>query len=371
MLHGEYTLLMRTGRTSCSRPRKSSVPGINIQQMPKLPEFRALFVADPGFTLFIGDFAAAELRTLAAVCQAKFGSSKLGIVFTDSGDGDPHAFTAAAIQGMTLETFHKLRETEPQRYKENRQQAKPINFGVPGGMGAQRLMESALTDYGVKFALDEAKQFRDKLINDVYPELNDRDGYLADPTMATLARNLGVTEREVWDVFDPSGKRNPIAARGVAKVIHGTSTASSYYQAKVWDGLCRLLRTVLDPNPEVGELVASGQGGQQLHNLLYRQNVATLTGRLRAGVSYCDSKNTPFQSLCADGAKLALWGLLYAGFDVYAFVHDEILVQLPVSNATKDATKVDAIMVKAMADVMGHGIPAKCDWLVADCWKKP
>ena len=68
---------------------------------------------------------------------------------------------------------------------------------------------------------------------------------------------------------------------------------------------------------------------------------------------------------------LALWKLVYAGFDVYAFIHDEILVQLPVSSGEADARKVKAIMEDAMAEVMGHGIPAECDCHVVDCWKKP
>jgi hypothetical protein len=369
VLHGEYTLLKRTGRTSCSKPRNSAVPGINVQQMPKLPEFRALFVSDPGCSLFVGDFAAAELRTLAAVCRARFGYSKLGDVIVEG--TDPHAFTAAAIQGMTLGEFQELNQADPKRYKDGRQQSKPINFGVPGGMGAQSLMEYALANYRVALTLEEAKQFRHKLINDVYPELNDRDGYLADGSMATLARNLGVTEREVWEVFDRSGQRNPLAARGVANVIRGTSTASAYYQDRAWEGLYCLAKTVRGLDPEVAELITGEKGGQRLHDLLYRQSVATLTGRLRAGVGYTESKNTPFQSLCADGAKLALWDLLFAGYDVYAFIHDEILVQIPAAGAEEHAARVDAIMVRAMEEVMGHGIPAKCHRLVSDCWKKP
>ena len=99
--------------------------------------------------------------------------------------------------------------------------------------------------------------------------------------------------------------------------------------------------------------------------------VWALTGRLRAGVTYTDSKNTPFQSLCADGGKLALWRLLYAGFDVYAFIHDETLVQLPADGAGEEAGKVKEIKVKAMEEVRGHGIPADCDWVVADWWTKP
>jgi hypothetical protein len=96
-----------------------------------------------------------------------------------------------------------------------------------------------------------------------------------------------------------------------------------------------------------------------------------LTGRLRAPVGYTDSKNTPFQSLCSDGGKLALWNLLYAGFDLYAFIHDEILVQLPASTAGNDAKQIERIMVKSMEDVMGHNVPAGCDYFIADSWRKP
>jgi hypothetical protein len=369
VLHGEYALLKRTGRTACSKPRHAALPGLNVQQLPKLEAFRALFVAERGHKLFVGDYAAAELRTLAAVCKARFGRSKLGDVIAQG--LDPHAFTAATIQGLSLEEFQQFQETDPQRYQEGRKRSKPINFGVPGGMGAQALMDYALANYGVTLTLEEAQTFRHQLITDVYPELNDTDGYLADASMATLARNLGVTEREAWEVFDSSGQRNPIAAKGVTKVIRGTSQASDYYQAKVWDGLGRLLGTVAAPDPEVVERIGREQGGERLYQLLYRQRAATLTGRLRAGVGYTDSKNTPFQSLCADGAKLALWKLLYAGYDTYAFVHDETLVQVPAAQAEEHAQRIVAIKVQAMEEVMDHGIPAACEWKVADCWIKP
>jgi hypothetical protein len=369
VMHGEYTLLKRTGRTSCSRPRDEQIPGMNIQQMPKLPEFRALFVPDPGHKLFVGDFVAAELRTLAAVCRAKFGTSNLGDVITKN--VDPHAFTAAAIQGMTIDEFQELKITDSSRYKQGRTRSKPINFGVPGGMGARSLMEYARAEYGVTFTLEEAQQFRKTLIEEVYPELNSATGYLADNSMETLASNLGVTEREVWEVVDRSGERSPIAARGVTNVIRGKSTASMHYQERVWNGLSRLLRTVPDPNPEIDDLIHRKQGGPRLDNLLCRQIAATLTGRLRSGVGYTDSKNTPFQSLCADGGKLALWNLLYAEYDIYAFVHDEVLVQLPEKEAEQAAKNVAQIMEDSMEAVMGQQIPAQCEYGVSDHWAKP
>jgi hypothetical protein len=366
VLHGEYGLLTRTGRTSCSQPRSAEVPGLNVQQMPRLAEFRELFESEEGHRLFVGDFAAAELRTLAAVCRARYGFSKLGDVI--DGGTDPHAFTAAVILGMPLADFLALKKTDPERFKRFRQASKALNFGIPGGLGARALVAYARAKYCATLTLEEAEQFRQKVIHEIYPELA---LYLADNSMALLARNLGVREREAWELFDRSGRNNPIAARGVAKVIAGTSTASAYYQTSVWDGLYRLAKTARDLNPEVVARIAREEGGQSLHARLYHQCVATLTGRIRAGVGYTDGRNTPFQSLCADGAKLALWNLLYAGYDVYAFVHDETLVQVPAQGAEEHGRRIRDIKVRAMEEVMGHGVPAECDWVVADCWTKP
>ena len=57
--------------------------------------------------------------------------------------------------------------------------------------------------------------------------------------------------------------------------------------------------------------------------------MTTLTGRVRGRVGFTQARNTPFQGLAADGAKLALWALIRAGYRVVAFIHDEIIVELP------------------------------------------
>jgi hypothetical protein len=65
VLHGEYNLLMRTGRTSCAAPRSEKLPGLNLQQVPREPEFRAIFVADPGCRLLTSDYAGAGTPVVA------------------------------------------------------------------------------------------------------------------------------------------------------------------------------------------------------------------------------------------------------------------------------------------------------------------
>jgi hypothetical protein len=69
------------------------------------------------------------LRTLAAVCQARYGHSRPGEVI--AAGIDPHAHTAAAIQGLSQEDFLQLKAADARRFEEARQAAKGLNFGIP------------------------------------------------------------------------------------------------------------------------------------------------------------------------------------------------------------------------------------------------
>jgi len=79
--------------------------------------------------------------------------------------------------------------------------------------------------------------------------------------------------------------------------------------------------------------------------------VMTATGRVRGNCNFCAAKNTPFQGLAADGAKLALFYLHEAGFKIVGFVHDEIITEVPVELAEKMLAKQEEIMVQSMYKV--------------------
>jgi DNA polymerase I-like protein with 3'-5' exonuclease and polymerase domains len=81
--------------------------------------------------------------------------------------------------------------------------------------------------------------------------------------------------------------------------------------------------------------------------------VFTLTGRLRAAAGFTARRNTVFQGLTSDGAKLALWRVWRAGFRVVNFVHDELLVEVPAgSDLTAHAGRVQTLMVEGMRAVL-------------------
>lgn len=111
-VYARYNLLMRTGRTSAGkhtgRTGQDAVPSVNVQQIPRDPRVRSLFVADPGCELFVCDYAYIELRTLAAACRGRFGRSALGDVIgrhAREGGADPHEVMAAALAKMPVEEF--------------------------------------------------------------------------------------------------------------------------------------------------------------------------------------------------------------------------------------------------------------------------
>ena len=81
-------------------------------------------------------------------------------------------------------------------------------------------------------------------------------------------------------------------------------------------------------------------------------SVETLTGRIRANTTYCAEKNTPFQGLAADGAKIALYNLMDAGFTIVGFVHDEIITEVPENALEEMRILQEQIMIDSMSIVV-------------------
>jgi DNA polymerase I-like protein with 3'-5' exonuclease and polymerase domains len=349
-IHPRYQTLVRTGRTSCSGP--------NIQQLPRDGGFREVVIASPGTVLLIADYSAIELRTLAAVCETRYRSSKLADVLRDG--IDPHAYTAAMFAGQSLAEFDQM--AKPDR-KQLRQRAKALNFGIPGGLGVRSLVEYARQTYGVELAAEEAEQFRDRLISDVYPELSH---YLAEDNREVLAWNLRANETVVKEYLTES------MAGASRRIVRGETTrrTGEPYSQDFLDRVWMVLKD-LNRNPDLDQLLMSRRAGDEAEQHLFWAPAETLTGRIRGSVSYSQARNTPFQGLAADGAKLALWMLLRAGYRITAFVHDEVVIELPVSlDYASEARSVERILCDAMTDTLQSDIPVTVEYSVARRWYK-
>ena len=135
-LHPHYGQLSAySGRMSCWNP--------NIQQIPREHAFRACFTAPPGRLLLIADYSQIELRVAAQISR-----DQRMLAAYQQGE-DLHALTASILTGKPV---HQVT-------KEERQAAKPVNFGLIFGMGPRGLKESAELTYGVEMTLDQAGDF--------------------------------------------------------------------------------------------------------------------------------------------------------------------------------------------------------------------
>jgi DNA polymerase I-like protein with 3'-5' exonuclease and polymerase domains len=303
------------------------------------------------------DYSALELRTLAAVCRQRYGFSKLADVI--KAGIDPHSYTAAMFAGVELEQFNTL----PNR-KQLRQQAKAVNFGLPGGLGAAALASYAKHSYGVSMTLDQATQFRTMLTENIYPEIG---LYLSDDPAVALAATLQadvVQVRATWNQARQFGMLRKVT-EGNNNKADGTAYSDAVV-SKVWNQLAALNR-----NPQLVQAISDRDTtpNSPLRKLLHSP-VATSTGRIRGAVTFTAARNTPFSGLAADGAKLAMWQLMLAGHRVVAFVHDEFVIELPKNaDHTSQARQIEHICCDAMQQLVGD-IPIACEYSLADRWYK-
>jgi hypothetical protein len=144
-----------------------------------------------------------------------------------------------------------------------------------------------------------------------------------------------------------------------------------YSQACI-DGVWSLVKR-LNTNQTIATLfndpfLDKSPDNEVLYLALFGSPVCTLTGRVRHLVKFTQSRNTPFSGLAADGAKLALWNLTMVGYKLVAFIHDEIVVELPeTSDLEKERKVIEHIICESMKVVTGT-IPIACTTKVGRTW---
>jgi hypothetical protein len=371
-MYADYRVLKVTGRTSCT----GKGGGVNIQSWDRAADMRSLYIAPAGSALVIADYSAIELRTLASVCLDRFGTSKLAEVFRKK--IDPHAYTAAMFTGMDPLAFMKMKKSNPDKYKKDRQNAKPINFGVPGGLGPVRLAGYAHAEYGVDITVEQAAELRTKLITVVYPELAK---YLRDTTPWVLGRNLHLGDNpdlaagKVSDCFQPPFPGYWYAVQKIVGFEQAQNMNNENYTERFKQGIWTKLKK-LNRNPDLRSYLEKGKPNPMLRRLLFGDTVTTRTGRIRAGVDYGEARNTPFQGAAADGSKVAMWEVFIneemkrLGFGMVAFIHDEIVMEGPEDKAEEALKLLSQIMIAAMESVVEHNIPIEVEGKVSKVWCK-
>lgn len=149
-IHPRYDSIKNTCRTSCKNP--------NIQKLPRSGDIRSFFIADKDEHLISADYSAIELATLSQHCYTTYKQSKMREVINSG--VDLHKYMASKMTGKDIKDITKI----------ERQGAKALNFGLPGGLGSDTFVEYAKTTYGVEFTKKEAIQLKQTWI-DTFPEM--------------------------------------------------------------------------------------------------------------------------------------------------------------------------------------------------------
>lgn len=299
----------RTGRTSCRSP--------NIQNIPKRKRsIRSIFKAPPGHVVIEADFKAAELIALAEVFRAAYGGSSLERDLR-SGE-DVHVATAKRLFPDRVPT------------PADRQAAKAVNFGLPGGLGVIKLRVYARKSFGLDLTETEIRALKQRALS-ASPELR---RYLSGDHVSFLARaasNLNLTLDGLLDALD-------------ARLRNGDPNLGAAYRAlRDWSagGACP---PGLAPPP----------GFSPTFDLV-RSSSRALTGHIRGRCSYTEAHNLPFQSLIASAGKLAVWYLMAVAspptFVPFAFVHDSIAVVCLAEDAADTAAYLKLAMERGLRDV--------------------
>ena len=126
-------LATATGRLSSSNPNLQNIPIRGVFGQP----IRNCFCARKGYTLVAMDYSQIELRILAYVSQEE------SLMDSFARNEDIHKRTASILYGLPIEEITK----------EQRRNAKAINFGLLYGMGATKLARE------MKSSLAQAKEF--------------------------------------------------------------------------------------------------------------------------------------------------------------------------------------------------------------------
>ncbi|MBN1672937.1 MAG: hypothetical protein JXR37_17965 [Kiritimatiellae bacterium] len=328
-IYPRYNALLKTGRTSCRGP--------NIQNLPRKGHVRECLVPTPGHVFLAADYGTLELCTLAQITHQRYGESKMRELI--NAGVDLHRYVASKM----------LRKPEDEITGEERRRAKAANFGLPGGLGTRGLMQYADAVFGVHLTVDEAEKWRGMWL-DVFPEA--RKYLTEEGNAARLARVLRVDELP----DDRAYVNTEIGAFVLIRIAGGAKCTTSgrlFSRGELDWAWEQIAQTRAAKIKRLQDDIRNRRGSLELQRaIIPGLTVVTPTGRVRADCTFCQSRNLPFQALAADGAKLALYDLVRAGYRVVAFIHDEVLIEIPEGlDYLPVATAVEQIMVGAMRRV--------------------
>jgi hypothetical protein len=376
-LHPRFGYLLTTGRTFCRGFNVQSLPGEKDlpREDPAASTIRGCFVPGDGNVFIDSDYGQVELVVLAYALQHQFGLPS-GLARLINADNDVHRLIAATVLGKPPAEVSKA----------ERNSAKPVSFGRPGGMSVRGLRRVARSSYGIDLT-DEQLGQRIQAYHALCPELGE---FLRDDVDVgeVVAAALHITPAQYYEAVgayhDPLDPENTAPAGWLGgmllKVLRDEAPATDRGRGRpytpeeidfFWDQAQRLPVTL---EAKVADKLHGRQPDIRLWEAVRdwagRRPVFTVTGRLRANATFCSSRNAIFQGAAADGALLGLWLVWRAGYRIVSFVHDQLVVESPADDKVKDrVADIERLMKQGMGMVV-PGMLVKVETVVTTSLSK-
>jgi len=357
-LHPRFGYLLVTGRMFCGG-------GFNLQNLPREAglladdpdalSIRGCFVPGEGKVFIDADYSQIELVVLAYVLKYQF---NLGSALHDliNEGHDIHRIIAAAVLDKDIENITKS----------ERNGAKAVSFGRPGGMGLSGLQRYAKNSFKQDLSIEEVQQ-RIDAYHDLCPELGP---FLEDEvdTGLLIALAVGLTAAEynqaIGSPFSVTGADNgPKSWLGgmLLKVLRDPYPAKRsgvpYSTAEIEFLWSKAQQMPIDLAPKLAAELAQHEPSEDLHDAVRgwagNRPVYTITGRLRANASFTASRNSTFQGPAADGAILSLWLLWRAGYKLVSAIHDQIVIESEADERVLERkAEIERLMIEGMHQVI-------------------
>lgn len=221
-INAGFETILETGRSSWFNPNLTNLPrGGSKTLLQRLQaRVRECFVPRPGYVFCSVDYDTLELRTLAQVCLWLLGRSKLADALNEG--RDPHTMMAAD-QFLHCSYEEAIKRKKDKDVVEMRTLSKAVNFGLPGGMGAESFRDFAKASYDVILSSEEAKNLKTKWLAQ-WPEMPD---YFR--VISSLVRGFDDKGNGIGDIEQFVSGR----IRGRARY---TAMANGFFQALAADG---------------------------------------------------------------------------------------------------------------------------------------
>lgn len=283
--HPRFNPMMKNGRTSATGPA--------IQTLPRKGGHRGIFCAAPGHLILAVDVCQAELCALAQANWIRFGKSRMRELINE--DQDLHKwFAKEYICKRIYEKDWDL--LTPQERDSMRKDAKPVNFGLPGGLGEASFQAYALNSWGREFDRDTIHKLRESWF-EAYPETRDHLKPQEDEeaTLRTMQAEL-----RNYKIHSPS-----------------------------------LLHTVEDICSCLND---NGWTQKEVNQFCFRcgkYQVTTFQGHKLRNCNFTDACNYAFSVPTADTMSDVLGESERLGLPLINFVHDEVHYHLPMRDEEK------------------------------------